>query len=275
MPEPIDSILPKGPVVASGTFTVLSYNVAGLPAVLGGGTPEVTSPQISPKLNAYDLALVQEDFCHNAELTSEVTLPFRTLPEFEPQCRNRNEFGDGLRRFTNFPFTGLERVPWVVCNGSIDCKNDCLTPKGFSFARHELAPGVELDVYNVHGDSGSCRGDFAARSAQVEQLLLYLLRKSANRPVLIAGDLNLNVTRLGDEQIIDVLLETAALTDSCRAVDCGDERLDRVLIRNGADVSMSVIDWDLALEFVDEDGEDLSDHKAVTVGIRWELHDDT
>lgn len=46
----------------SGTFTTLTYNVAGLPEGLSGSNPSVNTPLISPLLNAYDLVLVQEDW---------------------------------------------------------------------------------------------------------------------------------------------------------------------------------------------------------------------
>jgi hypothetical protein len=55
---------PKGPKPPArrGTFTLLSYNVAGLPAQFSGSEPAVNMPLISPKLNAYDVVLVQEDW---------------------------------------------------------------------------------------------------------------------------------------------------------------------------------------------------------------------
>ena len=31
---------------------------------------------------------------------------------------------------------------------------DCLTPKGFTYMRLTLAPGVTLDTYNLHADAG-------------------------------------------------------------------------------------------------------------------------
>jgi hypothetical protein len=31
---------------------------------------------------------------------------------------------------------------------------DCLTPKGFTFMRLQVAPGFSLDAYNLHADAG-------------------------------------------------------------------------------------------------------------------------
>lgn len=46
----------------SGSFKALTYNVAGLPAPISGSEPATNSPLISPKLNDYDLVLLQEDW---------------------------------------------------------------------------------------------------------------------------------------------------------------------------------------------------------------------
>ena len=50
------------PSAASGSFTALTYNVAGLPEQISGSSPEANSPLISPLLNGYDLVLLQEDW---------------------------------------------------------------------------------------------------------------------------------------------------------------------------------------------------------------------
>jgi len=41
-----------------GGFSVLAYNVAGLPLGLSGSTPELNNALISPRLNAFDLVAV-------------------------------------------------------------------------------------------------------------------------------------------------------------------------------------------------------------------------
>ncbi len=37
--------------------------------------------------------------------------------------------GDGLNRFSQFPFDPVERVAWYACNGTIDYSSDCLAKK--------------------------------------------------------------------------------------------------------------------------------------------------
>ena len=43
-----------------GEFSTLIYNVAGLPEILSGSSPEVNTDLIGPKLNDFDLVLMQE-----------------------------------------------------------------------------------------------------------------------------------------------------------------------------------------------------------------------
>jgi len=55
-------------VIATGTFSGLTYNVAGLPQGLSGSNPATNTRLISPLLNTYDLVLNQEDFWYHADL---------------------------------------------------------------------------------------------------------------------------------------------------------------------------------------------------------------
>ena len=65
----------------------------------------------------------------------------------------------------------------------------------FSVGRHELAPGVVIDVYNLHADAGGGAGDEAARAAQFVQLAAFMSGYSAGNAVIVAGDTNLKDSR--------------------------------------------------------------------------------
>ncbi|MFM7068139.1 MAG: hypothetical protein ACKOYM_01645, partial [Actinomycetes bacterium] len=45
-----------------GEFSLLSYNVAGLPQEISKEQPALHMPLISPRLNPYDVVLTQENF---------------------------------------------------------------------------------------------------------------------------------------------------------------------------------------------------------------------
>ncbi len=176
---------------------------------------------------------------------------------------------DGLNRFSKFPFGKLYRKAWETCSN--ERGNDCLAAKGFTLAKMEIAPMVFIDSYNLHLYSGGSPNDTEARRSQVAQLLKAISSHSFGNAVIIAGDLNLNTThRSNDVEIFETLLTNAGLTDVCRSLSCGAELVDRVLFRNGNSLALKAVSWELDENFVDELGQDLSDHSAVSVRFRWE-----
>jgi hypothetical protein len=270
------------------TLSVLTYNVAGLPLGLSGSNPEVNTVQISPRLNAYDLVVVQEDFAFHEELTSQLLHPYISIKDTrdaEPLLDLGIELGlgDGLNTFSFSPFADFTRVTWDVCHGLFTDGSDCLAVKGFTYARHELATGVFVDVYNLHADAGSSAGDLEARRTQLRQLADFVLEHSAGEAVIVLGDFNSRYTRQGD--ILPELLATLDLEDvwielsrggelpaiggplrDCEADFAGPgcERVDKILYRSGQNVKLVAIDHDVPMDWVDAQGVQLSDHEPVS-----------
>ncbi|MGW3105299.1 jacalin-like lectin, partial [Streptomyces sp. NPDC001100] len=118
----------------SGSFSVLSYNIAGLPESLSSAsTPRDTSTTaIGTRIAPYDIVNVQEDFNYHAYLYSTDTHPYRTATS------GGAGIGSGLNTVSNYAWDGddFERVHWNSCQ--ID-SGDCLTPKGFTFMRERLS----------------------------------------------------------------------------------------------------------------------------------------
>jgi hypothetical protein len=271
----------------AGSFSALTYNVAGLPQGTNPDQfPAVHTVEISPRLVPFDLVLVQEDFFYHDDLVSQVDHPYRSVKDTSGRDPYFLGFGDGLNTLSRSPFSGFTRVMWTACSGYFDKASDCLAPKGFSFARHEIAPGIEIDVYDLHADAGSDPEDLAARAANLRQLADFLETTSAGRAVLVMGDTNSRYTRAGDilpewlaaTGLDDVWLELVRngsappVGDSVRAgcetdpsgADC--EIVDKVFYRSGGGVLLSPLDYAvLASEFVDGNGNPLSDHDPVAV----------
>ncbi len=249
---------------AGGTLQVLTYNVAGLPEGLSSSKPATNTPLISPKLNAFEVVLAQEDFSYHPQLVSAATHPYVHAPKAGTSML---ELGDGLAVLSRRPLGAAEHVKWSACNGLFDAKNDCLTSKGFLRTTLELAPGVLVDLYNLHCDAGRATGDATAREKQARQLVDYIAANSAGRAVIVAGDTNMKDT---DEAQLMLLLSGAGLTDACRATSCTDiYRYDRVMFRSSATVTLSVTSWAVDLSFVDSTGAQLSDHEPVAVTLSW------
>ncbi|MGY1496523.1 jacalin-like lectin [Streptomyces sp. QTS52] len=264
----------------SGSFNVLTYNVAGLPDLLSSGNPEVNTPLISPRLGAYDIVNVQEDFNYHAALYANDNHAYRTATS------GGVPFGDGLNTLSDYAFQDFERVKWNKCTGT-----NCLTPKGFSLARVRISEGVYVDLYNVHTNADDTDEAHAARRANVSQLSAFIQAKSAGNAVIVMGDTNTRYTRSGDNirtlasengltdawvQLVkggtppvqgsDALVcPTTAPTNSCEVVD-------KVLYRGSKLVNLSATRYNNAwASFLDSAGGNLSDHFPHTVDFSWTL----
>lgn len=250
----------------AGRFSALTYNVAGLPQGISQSHPLWFQKRISPRLNAFDLVLVQEDFFYHRDLVSKAEHPHISPPG------KGGLAGDGLARFSRFPLDPVEHVAWETCHGTWGHSNDCLTKKGFSFGGLELAPGLSIDVYNLHMDAGGSEGDQEARSRQMDQLIAFMEARSAGRAVIMGGDFNLKATRERDLKILDRLLDEQGLADACRTLACPEERIDRILFRGDERLRLTPISYQVELEkFKNPWGGQLSDHEAVSVVFEWEL----
>jgi endonuclease/exonuclease/phosphatase family metal-dependent hydrolase len=163
----------------------------------------------------------------------------------------------------------VARHVWTTCNGFLHSAADCFADKGFTFSRLTLGRGMRLGVYNVHADAGRGDADVTARAKQFVQLKDHILATTAGEAVIVAGDFNLQGFGPGDEPILQDLINATGLTDTCRELDCREERFDRVLFRGGSTVALEPLSWAIVREFVDGAGADLSDHKAVNSVFRW------
>lgn len=144
---------------------------------------------------------------------------------------------------------------------------------GFSVARTTFAPGVEVDVYNLHAEAGNTAVDIEFRAEDFEVLAAYINEHSAGRPVIVGGDYNLHTDRPHDAEIYDTFLADAGLTSVCDVVDCGTDlhAIDRFTYRDGGGVTLEPLDHNFERDvFVrPDDGVRLSDHDAVRVDFRW------
>ena len=319
----------------TGSFTALTYNVAGLPEGLSGSHPATNSPLISPLLDDYDLVLLQENWADPFEDEREAGLvgdevprlgyhdqvvgathqPYRSepapappTPQFSPGRVGTGPAlsADGLNRLSRFAFGPLERVMWDQCYGELSVTvveealkqsglddvldgaglgavadafdggaTDCAAQKGFSMARTELAPGVIVDVYNLHGEAGNNPPDQAASQADFAQLAEYVNTHSAGHAVILGGDTNLHSDRpdrVWEAETWSGFLDATGLHDVCEAVDCGSDggAIDKFAYRSADGVLIVPQSHTFERErFTRDDGEPLSDHDPLAVTFRW------
>lgn len=255
----------------SDQFTIITYNVAGLPFGLSSGNPEEYIVQISPKLNAFDIVQVQEDFGYHTKLISRAGHPYKSRKDV-PLVNGA--LGDGLNTLSYCPFYNFQRQKWSACNGYLDGASDCMTHKGFTYASFEIAPGVFIDMYNLHQDAGGGAADIAARAVNVDQLINFVLNHSEGRAIIMVGDFNMRSSDADDAPLLYKLMNACGLSDSRLAEGMnGQESIDKILYRGGDDVSLKVLDYAIDDNgprfFYDPNGNRLSDHSPTYARFQW------
>lgn len=281
-PQAAAAPAPMPAPAASGTFSALTYNIAGLPEPLSSAVTSRRSSTtaIGAASNGYDVVNVQEDFNYHAALYAASEHPYRTATS------GGAGIGSGLNTLSAFPFEGPQRVTWDRCWIGT---GDCLTPKGFTLTRIRPAEGVAIDVYNLHTDAGSEANDDAARAENLRQLGRYLAERSAGRAVIVMGDTNSRYTTEGDEIAefaaanglrdpwVDLVRAGAAPAKGSPALHCADtapgvdcEVVDKVLYRSGDSVTLDAVSYrnEHSL-FATADGTPLSDHFPIAVDFDW------
>lgn len=228
----------------SGSLSVLSFNVAGLPAILQNndesGDKTTNTELIGTYLSEYDFDLihVQEDFNYHAALCEfkptrvqrhpdcQILLPRSELTSAAQDSTDTHPFrtstsggaaiGSGLNTLANYPWLDFTRIKWDSCSDNTDY--DCLTPKGFTFMRLQItgtddnSTAVFVDAYNLHADAGVTDADEVSRNSNLNQVLAYAETWSVGNAVVIFGDTNSRYSRTADTAIRALL--DAGFTDA-------------------------------------------------------------
>ncbi|KAI5366202.1 Putative endonuclease/exonuclease/phosphatase [Septoria linicola] len=270
-------------LAASGTFNILSFNIAGLPAFLNDnsipGGKRAAAKQIGQKFasGAYDVIHVQEDFAFHDEIYDNDNHPYRT------KTTGNVPGGSGLNTLANLNWTDLRRVTWDVCDIG---QGDCLTPKGFTYMRVDIGEGTTADFYNLHADAGNGNGDEGARRSNIQQVADHIDSVSAGQPVIVYGDTNClysdptsNIRILGTQNSLrDTWVDfqhggvipgnAPECTDPTTNQTC--EVLDKVLYRGGNTTTLTATRHEYVTDrFLQANGDRLSDHNAVLVEFAW------
>ncbi|MFZ4262369.1 endonuclease/exonuclease/phosphatase family protein [Sphingobacterium sp. HJSM2_6] len=266
----------------SGDLSLLTYNIAGLPEIISSAQTSRSSSirRIGSRLEAFDIVNVQEDFNYHEDLYTDNLHPYRTV------SMGGVPFGDGLSTLSKYPLVETQRIAWDSCSGA-----DCLTPKGFSFSRVQLAKEVFVDVYNIHATAQDHEQALRARGSNLNQFLKFIETHSKGNALLIMGDFNAHYAFYKDHirQFQQAMNLQDAWVSLCNAgvipeeevdfqaqhalmVHDGMESIDKIYFRNSDELIFKAKRYRVEKElFTNDEGEPLSDHCAVSLTLGWEL----
>ena len=254
--------------VAALLISVLSYNVHGLPSLVVADDPEARMPEISARLNGYDVALLQESWAYGEALDASAT---HAVKERSGGVDTGMFFQTGLATFARPRLRAVTRGSLGACAGWVDGANDCFADKGFLRVRLALPNGVELDFWNLHLDAGAAASDRAARDTQLRRLVRRVRGVSREGALVIAGDFNLDDGNAADRALLERFARELGLADSgARAAADGPfahKHIDFILYRGGAGVALAPEEVGEAREFSDGPTPQ-SDHPALFARFR-------
>ena len=161
-----------------GEFTVLTYNISGMPFPLSEGAwPRLTNTlQIGSRITDFDIVNVQEDIAYHPFLIAEALFPDRTAPSVPTWAWPVGvPFSDGLNSLSAYYIESLDRQAWST-------RPNLLNPGGFTYTRQHIPGGSSVDVYNVDTSGG------ALTDTEITQLSTFIGANSIGRAVIVTGD---------------------------------------------------------------------------------------
>jgi endonuclease/exonuclease/phosphatase family metal-dependent hydrolase len=247
--------------LAALVVAVLSYNVHGLPSFFVDDDPAARMPEISTRLNAYDVALLQEDWSWSAELDAAASHPLKL----------RTPFRSGLASFARAKRLAQSSESLGACSGWLGGANDCFADKGYLRTKLRLAPGIDVDFWNLDLDAGDSDADRAAREKQLAALAERVRALSGDAPLVLAGDFNSEATNPEDSALLARFVAEAGLRDTgARSDPAGtfpQKHIDYIFVRDGRGIRFEVLRTGEAGEFA-VGGKPLSDHPALRARLR-------
>ena len=180
------------------TFKVLTYNIHALHPIIAGDSPHLRIPKILNQSTEYDFIFFQENWIYDSSYLKE------QLPGYNFILSNESKFIWPLNSLINSNGSGLTMAIsnkykiiqsheelFDCCNGWLSSANDCLASKGFQHLELDI-DGHKVHLYNTHLDAGNSQSDISTREKQISHIISYIENNSANCPVILSGDLNIN-----------------------------------------------------------------------------------
>ncbi|PKL74826.1 MAG: hypothetical protein CVV27_18495 [Candidatus Melainabacteria bacterium HGW-Melainabacteria-1] len=260
----------------SNELSILTYNVWGLPGILGTNR-KARFERLGATLNAYDVVTLQETFSDEIAILNQSSgFPYHYRHDNSTLLKG----GSGLYTLSKYPILTTEYVPFGHCTGI-----DCLVRKGVLLTRIEHPVIGPIDIYSTHFQSNnSAKAKQMRREDGNRTVQEFIQRHSAGYPVILAGDFNF----LPEMDEYQDLLKRLPLVDVFKALNPGKPgytidpanpnrkgegvpmRSDYVFVMKQAGVSITP----LAADVVNRepvDGVVLSDQYGVSAKLRIQV----
>ena len=279
--------------VNSGSFSMLNYNVAGLPdfaAMFSGDEKlDVAGKEkiIGNHLNesGFDFIAVQEDFNFNKSLV-------KAMPNYTYRTLHHGgvPIGSGLNIYSTHPLYNVEREEWRLRYGLFD-EGDQLTPKGILYSVIEIADGVYADFYDIHADAFDTEESQQARLNNFLQLFEMIVRHNSDRPIIITGDFNISLHNAETDPSAVMLkllfIDTLGMKDAWielhndgdysdfskwQATGLSDwgnwDSVEKFLYKDGNGIHLDAASFEY-IDYKDDTGRSCSDHRGAAVTFRY------
>jgi endonuclease/exonuclease/phosphatase family metal-dependent hydrolase len=180
-PEPTPVPIPAQLKDSTAELKVLTYNVWGLPSLLGTDR-KARFERLGQTLNDYDIVTLQETFSNDIEVLRKST-------RFPYHLRWNNtglRMGSGLYVLSKYPIIRNEFRQFGNCTVA-----DCLARKGVLFTRIDHPTMGAIDVYTTHYQA---EDKAVAQKVRIEEdnkvLQEFISQNNSPYPTIITGDFN-------------------------------------------------------------------------------------
>ena len=245
---------------------VLTYNIHALTPIIARDNPHKRIPEILSKSSGIDILFFQENWIFkDPELEPHLSgyniITSKTSKLMWPFGKLINPHGSGLFMAIadKIKIVDIIEESFDRCSGWISKEHDCLSPKGFQHVKVHL-DGKRLDLYNTHLDAGGSKLDVSARKSQIKHIASYISQNSVGYPVIIAGDLNVDLN--SDEFAIvswlidEIDLQISGWSDQNSHSNLG--KVDYILYRGSENLNISLESCEIDLKL-----NGLSDHPPI------------
>ena len=252
--------------MTSGSLSLLTYNVHGLPPAITGDNTTERMHAIAPLLVEYDIVGLQEDWMteNHQFLLSESGFPY--VDTFDTPSAEEKLYGSGLTQLGTLELEKDAHIYYGTCNGYAEHGSDCFASKGIQ-ATWVHVENMPIRWLNTHLEAGNAAEDQEIRSLQLAKLIE--IANAEDAPTFITGDFNLDPSN-PEERTLLTMLEVAGFENSCWSVDCPEpNHIDQIWFRSTNTFTFSIDSWVAPTHFIDAEGVPLSDHPPISVVLKW------